>query len=142
MKKILLVCFSIFLFTVSAYAGEIYVNDDRLPELSFNQKTILYFHADWCPFCKKFRPTWDAVANDPANQALTTFVRINIDTAKTLKKRFNIEGVPMLVVYCRCEEEIIQKPVNPFTLSSDGESYRAWNPEELKRFIVSGRTPP
>ena len=142
MKKILLGCLAVFLFAASTYAGELYVNDDRLPELAKNQKAILYFHADWCPYCKKFRPTWDAVVNDPANQALATFVRINIDTAKTLKGRFKVQGVPMLVRYCSCEEEFIGDPENPFVLDADKESYRPWNPEELLRFIKEGVTPP
>ena len=84
-----------------------------------------------------------AVANDPTinAQELFVFVRINLDTANGLRKRFGIRGVPFLVTFGPYSNGFVG-PVNPFTLDSDGESYRPWTPVELTRFIISGIVPP
>jgi len=139
--KILIGWFMIFFFAASVYAAEVYVNDDRLPELS-KPRAVLYFHADWCPYCKKFLPTWNAVVNNPANQGLAIFVRINSDTAKMLMKKFNIKGVPTLLIFHQSGgKEVIEVPRNPFTRDFPGASYRPWNPEEFKRFAADGTLP-
>jgi thiol-disulfide isomerase/thioredoxin len=70
---------------------------------SGKEALIYFFHADWCPHCKKAQPEWDAFKMSQHNKLKNGYVVkcISVDctndkesTAKQLINEFNIESYP------------------------------------------------
>ena len=69
--------------------------------LSSQEKYLVMFYADWCPFCRKFKPIFETSANSPAN---TKFYESNIDDANNpLWERFSINAVPTIIAFEKVE---------------------------------------
>ncbi|MCP4720218.1 MAG: thioredoxin family protein [Desulfobacteraceae bacterium] len=62
-----------------------------------NKKIFLYFHADWCTFCKKLKDTTfkNREVIDYLNE---NFISISVDSdkEKSLSKKFGVRGLPTL----------------------------------------------
>ena len=57
------------------------------------------FYADWCPFCRKFKPIFETSANSPANTQ-RKFYESNIDDDDNpLWERFSINAVPTIIAF-------------------------------------------
>ncbi|OGI18908.1 MAG: hypothetical protein A3B68_06715 [Candidatus Melainabacteria bacterium RIFCSPHIGHO2_02_FULL_34_12] len=77
---------------------------DGLPESPYltemktsleNQKPVVVsFTAEWCPHCRKFKPTFIEVKD--LYQEKVTFVNIDVDDSNgsTLSNRFQVRGIP------------------------------------------------
>lgn len=61
-----------------------------------NKKPIAVdFYADWCPPCRAFAPIFEQVSQTNKNYV---FVKVNVDKAQALAKRYNISSIPTLVI--------------------------------------------
>lgn len=62
-----------------------------------NQKVIALFYASWCPFCRRFRSTFDKYAQQP-NSAM--FMRVNMDDDDNpLWEEYDFEAVPAVIFF-------------------------------------------
>ena len=55
--------------------------------------TMVFLYADWCGFCKKANPIYDALAADPAYKHVK-LMKLNADKAKALAKEKGVSGFP------------------------------------------------
>jgi len=58
---------------------------------------LVDFHAPWCGPCKMLSPILDSLSNDFAGRV--KFVKVNVDEAHDLAARYQITGVPTLMVF-------------------------------------------
>ena len=67
--------------------------------LSSQEKALVMFYADWCPFCRQFKPIFETSANSPANSQ-RKFYESNIDDDDNpLWERFSINAVPTIIAF-------------------------------------------
>jgi thioredoxin 1 len=67
--------------------------------LASQEKALVMFYADWCPFCRKFKPIFEASANSLAD-GQQKFYESNIDNDDNpLWERFSINAVPTLIAF-------------------------------------------
>ena len=61
------------------------------------QVTLLHFHADWCPVCRRQD---DALLEISKNKEFShlTILKADYDKENDLKKRFNVKGQSTLIV--------------------------------------------
>lgn len=59
-----------------------------------DKPVVVLFSAEWCPACVKQAPIFDKVAR--ALSAKYKFVKIDIDKAPTLKRRYGVRAIPTL----------------------------------------------
>lgn len=65
--------------------------------LSSQEKSLVMFYADWCPFCRKFKPIFETSENSSLN---TKFYESNIDDDNNpLWERFSINAVPTIIAF-------------------------------------------
>ena len=55
---------------------------------------LVDFYATWCGPCKRLAPTLAAVAGDYAGRV--KFVKVDVDAAPTVARRYDVTGVPTL----------------------------------------------
>ena len=67
--------------------------------LSSQQKTLVMFYADWCPFCRKFKSIFEASANSLTNSQQKFFESNIDDDNNPLWERFSIEAVPTIIAF-------------------------------------------
>lgn len=61
--------------------------------------SLLFFYADWCPFCKSFKPKFEDSAEKLKNKKIVVgSVKLNEDE-NPLWDRFNIQAVPTLIAF-------------------------------------------
>ncbi|HMK61882.1 MAG TPA: thioredoxin family protein [Dissulfurispiraceae bacterium] len=63
---------------------------------------LVYFWAPWCGHCKKFSPTYDAVAAEMAGNV--KFAKLNCDDQTAVAIQCNINGTPTIIIYIDGEE--------------------------------------
>lgn len=64
---------------------------------SGNQPVLVDFHAEWCGPCKMMGPIIDEVAESREGSAIVA--KLNIDRAPEIARRYNITGIPTLIVF-------------------------------------------
>lgn len=69
---------------------------DRLVARAGEKPVLAYFTAKWCGPCKQFGPIVERFAADNAERLTTA--RIDIDAAPELAERYEIQGVPTVLV--------------------------------------------
>ncbi|MEV5575679.1 thioredoxin family protein [Spirillospora sp. NPDC052269] len=69
---------------------------DRLVARAGEKPVLAYFTAKWCGPCKQFGPIVERFAADNAERISTA--RIDIDAAPELAERYEIQGVPTVLV--------------------------------------------
>jgi thioredoxin 1 len=62
--------------------------------LSSGQKTVAMFYADWCPFCKKFKPVFESVKSKYKKIQL----ELNEDE-NPMWDKFAISAVPTVIAF-------------------------------------------
>jgi thioredoxin 1 len=63
---------------------------------NIKDKTVVLFYADWCPFCRKFKPVFESY-DDKADARLAE-AKIN-DEDNPLWDKYKIEVVPTIVAF-------------------------------------------
>ena len=58
---------------------------------------LVDFWAEWCGPCKAIAPTLEAVAKDYLGRAKV--VKINVDQNISIPSRYNIKGIPTLLLF-------------------------------------------
>jgi len=67
--------------------------------LSSKEKTLVMFYADWCPYCRKFKPIFEASANSYTDDR-PKFYQSNIDSDENpLWEKFSIIAVPTIIAF-------------------------------------------
>src|SRR5262244_838974 len=69
--------------------------DDNV--LKSGSPVLVDFWAEWCGPCKRLGPTVDAVAADYAGRV--TVGKLNIDENPTTPVRFQVRGIPTLLLF-------------------------------------------
>jgi len=74
------------------------VNKSELAsQLKAKKSIIALFYASWCPFCRRFLPTFDQYSQKP-NSAF--FMRINMDDEDNpLWEEYDLEAVPSVIFF-------------------------------------------
>lgn len=60
------------------------------------EKALVMFYADWCPFCQKFKPIFESAANSLGYKFYES--KLN-DDDNPLWERFSINAVPTLIAF-------------------------------------------
>ncbi len=75
------------------------LTQDNLNEvLDNNPIVIVDFWAEWCGPCKSFAPTFNAAAEDAANDGIV-FAKVNTEEQQELGTMFQIRSIPTLMVF-------------------------------------------
>lgn len=61
------------------------------------EPVLVDFYATWCGPCRALAPTLDQLAGDLAGQARV--VKLDVDQAPELARRYGISSIPCLVVF-------------------------------------------
>lgn len=72
-----------------------------------NKHTVAMVHAEWCGFCKKAKPEFEKMSNDP-NLKDIIFVDIESDKDKNFASSNNVTGLPTFLIF----EMGTEKPVD------------------------------
>jgi thioredoxin 1 len=65
--------------------------------LQSNKPVLVDFWAPWCGPCRAMGPAVDAVAEKFANDAHV--VKINVDENPSMSAKYNVRGIPTLVLF-------------------------------------------
>lgn len=103
-------------------------NGTELVDSSGTGYTVVDFYADWCGPCQAFAPRFEQLANGFAGKM--DFVKVNVDVAPDLAKRFDIRSIPTVVVL-KGKQEIVRSVGAP--RQSDLEAY-------LEKLLGQGQT--
>jgi thioredoxin 2 len=71
------------------------VNESEVP-------VLVDFHADWCGPCKIMAPLFDEIARERLGTVLVT--KLDTDRNQATAQRFNITGIPTLIVFRNGQE--------------------------------------
>lgn len=105
MKKFLLISATLIviglLTAVNANAQTSESKIKTLTESDFTAGTksgvvLVDFYADWCRPCKMMKPVLEEVAGEYQNKI--TVASVNTDNNKNLSAKFNISGIPCMIV--------------------------------------------
>jgi len=65
--------------------------------LKTKQPVLVDFHTKWCAPCRKMVPVVEKLANNYKGKA--TILRIDVDNSKEVAKQYQIEGVPVFILF-------------------------------------------
>ena len=71
--------------------------DDFNKLLATEQPMLVDFHTVWCAPCKKMAPIVDDLQKDFEGRAIV--LRVDADKSKALARKYNIQGVPVFLVF-------------------------------------------
>ncbi|NLA24958.1 MAG: thioredoxin [Bacteroidales bacterium] len=107
--RVLIISVIIFSFATNGYAQK--TDDSRvmvLNEANFTKQiksgiVIVDFYADWCRPCLAMAPIIEQIAFE--TQGKLKFAKLNVDYAKDLSSKYNIRGIPCLIVFKNGKEQ-------------------------------------
>ena len=78
-------------------------NNKKAKELFTSPLELIFFKANWCGHCQRFKPVWDDVMNECSKDdkySHITMKELDIDTdeAKPLMQKHNVRGFPHVVL--------------------------------------------
>ena len=94
--------------------------DDKTFNKEISEENVLVdFYADWCGPCKMLSPILENISEDRANVKI---VKVNVDEAHDIAKRFGIMSIPTLIHFKNgemiskkvglCDKETIIEMIN------------------------------
>ena len=86
--------------------------------LKSNKKVLVDFYADWCGPCKMLSPIVEKISEENDTY---DFVKINVDNAEDISRKYGVMSIPTLIIFDKGEE--IKKSVGFKSL------------DELKEFL-------
>lgn len=92
------------------------------------KKVFLFFHADWCSWCKKMER--DTFSDSSVKQALNQYIVYHVDTGKEreISRKYSVSGIP---AYCITDNS--EKP------TQSGQGYKT--PQEFLNWLSGDRNP-
>lgn len=78
-------------FEVKPYSAQALADAEKA-----GQPVALHFHADWCPTCRAQDKALESMKSEKGLDL--TILKVNYDTEKDLKKRFNVRTQSTMVV--------------------------------------------
>lgn len=85
--------------TVKNMSKVIELTKDNMNEIIDNNPIVIVdFWAEWCGPCKSFAPTFEAAAEDEANEGIV-FAKVNTEEQQELGGMFQIRSIPTLMVF-------------------------------------------
>ena len=76
---------------------EISVNNFQAEVINNDKVTVVDFFADWCGPCRKLSPIMDEIEQELSEKA--KFTKINTDNNIELAQKYQISGIPTLLVF-------------------------------------------
>lgn len=109
---------------ISTREQEKTADNDVNKKLNKNAPSLIYFYAEWCGYCKRFLPTWDAMENEFDRDDIN-LVKFSCVSNKEKCDKINIiKGYPTIILY---------KPDTKETIKFEGDRSR----ESLIAFVKS-----
>ncbi len=104
MNKLIFILSIVIFSNIYVFAQNATVNQSKISQLTesnFYQSTksglfLVDFYADWCRPCKLMRPVLEEFANEYQNKIKV--VAVNTDNNRNLSSKYNISGIPCLVL--------------------------------------------
>jgi len=79
-----------------------YINNKEYGPPKETEATLYYFETDWCPYCKKAKPEWDAlqrsVGTTKIHGTIVNFRVINCDDDTATADKYKVENYPTIVL--------------------------------------------
>ena len=72
------------------------LNENNFDTETSTGTTLVDFYADWCGPCRMLSPIIESVADSLAGEV--NVVKVNVDKSPNLARRFNVKGIPTLLV--------------------------------------------
>ena len=82
---------------MSEFVKDVSDQDFESEVLQSDQPVLVDFWAAWCAPCRMIAPTVDQVAKDYSGRAKV--VKLNVDDNRETSARFNIRGIPTLLLF-------------------------------------------
>ena len=82
---------------MSEFIKDVSDQDFDTEVLQSDQPVLVDFWAAWCAPCRMIAPTVDQVAQDYSGRAKV--VKLNVDDNRETSARFNIRGIPTLLLF-------------------------------------------
>jgi thioredoxin 1 len=82
---------------MSEFIKDVSDQDFETEVLQSDQPVLVDFWAAWCAPCRMIAPTVDQVAQDYSGRAKV--VKLNVDDNRETSARFNIRGIPTLLLF-------------------------------------------
>ena len=105
MKKIIISLFLIFMATTIVFAfapkkkekpSDYNLGIKYEQALKSDKPSILLFYTDWCTFCRKFMPTYEALGE--IYKGKYNLVMVNVEKNKDLSTDFVVTGFPTVYI--------------------------------------------
>ena len=77
--------------------------DDFKKILQTEKPVLIDFHTQWCVPCRKMAPVVDKIGEQYKDNAVV--LRIDIDKCKDLAKNYQIQGIPVFIIFKKGEEK-------------------------------------
>ena len=99
----LIICYSYGIF--GKWKPKFYPNNEDSPSNGNGDTVeILFFHADWCPHCKKADPVWQDLRKTYENKTVNGYKLIFTDIdcsnesaeSEKMMNKYNVEGFPTI----------------------------------------------
>ncbi len=74
----------------------IHGNEENFENLISNGLVLVDFYADWCGPCRMLATQLEDLAN---NREETKIIKINVDEAHNLSKKYSIMSIPVLMLF-------------------------------------------
>lgn len=93
--------------------------------VSGKKPAVVYFYSEWCGSCRKFAPIFDQVKSKMGQQA--EFIKIDSSGATSLPGKYNVQGLPTVVIVNPESDDFISIPYRLLWDSSDFEEFLELN---------------
>jgi thiol-disulfide isomerase/thioredoxin len=94
----------------------------------YSDKTLMFFRADWCGHCTRFKPVWDDFKEECKQKYPNVELsELNIDeeASKPLMEKHNVRGFPHVVLVGKDVEDVV------FTKNRTKEDLLAFIQEQM-----------